>query len=185
MPSAVCAGVVASTLTPSPALALDQFGEAEIKNLRQAVAGDEQVLGLEIAMEDAPRVSGGKAAGDLHANLDRFASRERAAVEPLTQRGALEEFADDVRSAAVRANVEDSQNVRMVERGRRACLLFEAMKSVRVCGKRGGKNLDGDVASQPRVTGAIHLAHAPGAKEVDDFVRAEPGTRCERHRARL
>ncbi len=56
-------------------VALDEFGETEIQNLRQAVGGDEQVLGLEIAMEDAPRVSGRKAAGDLHANLDRLASR--------------------------------------------------------------------------------------------------------------
>ncbi len=85
----------------------------------------------------------------------------------------------------MRANVKDSQNVGMVEGGGRAGLLFEAMEAVRVCGKRGGQNLDGDVASQPRITGAIHLAHAPGAKEVDDFVRAEPGTRRERHRARL
>jgi hypothetical protein len=73
----------------------------------------------------------------------------------------------------------------MVEGSGRAGLLFEAMEAVRVRGKRRGKNLDGDFASQPGVPGAVHFAHAPGAKEVDDLVRAQSDTRRERHRARL
>ena len=36
-----------------------------------------------------------------------------------------------------------------------------------------GKHLDGDVAAEPRVVGAVDLAHAAGADGRDDLVRAE------------
>ena len=44
-------------------------------------------------------------------------------------------------------------------------------------GRAGGaraQNLDRYLAPEPRVSSAIHLAHASRAKERDDLVRAEP-----------
>ena len=38
------------------------------------------------------------------------------------------------------------------------------------------QHLDRDLASEPRVAGAIHLAHAAGAERGDDLVGAEAGT---------
>jgi hypothetical protein len=35
------------------------------------------------------------------------------------------------------------------------------------------QHLDGDVALQARVARAIHLAHAAGSQQADDFIRAE------------
>ena len=44
-----------------------------------------------------------------------------------------------------------------------------------------GEHLDRDVALQPGVARAIHLAHPAGADRGDHFVRTEPGAGREGH----
>ena len=61
----------------------------------------------------------------------------------------------------------------MGERGGCPGFLLEPMKAIdagRVCGRQ---DLDRDVTSQPRIAGAIHLAHPAGPHEAEDLVRAE------------
>jgi hypothetical protein len=38
--------------------------------------------------------------------------------------------------------------------------------------------LDGDFPAQPRVAGAIHLAHSAGTERAEDLVRAKPRSSC-------
>jgi hypothetical protein len=78
-------------------LALDQFREAEIENLDVAVARDEHVLRLRVAMDDAAIVRGRQAACDLPGVVDCLTRGQRApALQPRAQRRALEQFRDDV-----------------------------------------------------------------------------------------
>ena len=51
-----------------------------------------------------------------------------------------------------------------------------------VRGKRGGQDLDGNTTLQPRVAGAINLAHPAGAKSGDDLIRPEFGARSHARR---
>ena len=95
-----------------------ELGEAEVENLDAAVAGDEEVLGLQVAVDDALLVRRGQAAGDLDRVVDRLARGQRAARERVAQRLALEQLGDDVRHAGVGADVVDGQDVRVVERRR-------------------------------------------------------------------
>ena len=44
---------------------LRQLGQAEVEDLDAPVPGDEQVLGLQVAVDDALVVGGGEPAGDL------------------------------------------------------------------------------------------------------------------------
>ena len=44
--------------------------------------------------------------------------------------------------------------------------------------------LDRDVAAQPRVARAIHLTHAAGAEEADDFVGTQFRANRKRHERR-
>ena len=69
----------------------------------------------------------------------------------------------------------------MVQRSGSAGLLFEPLEPLGVGGECRGQNFDGDVAAEPRVAGAIDLAHAAGAKQADDFIRAEARSGSERH----
>ena len=56
-----------------------QLGQTEVEDLDAAVFGEEDVFGLEVAVDDALFVRGGEAAGDLQGILDRLAEG-RAAV---------------------------------------------------------------------------------------------------------
>ena len=51
-----------------------------------------------------------------------------------------------------------------------------------VPGHRVGEHFDRDLAIEPRIPGPVHLAHAAGAEQRDDFVRTETGTGRQRHR---
>jgi hypothetical protein len=59
------------------------------------------------------------------------------------------------------------------------------MEAVGVGGKRGGQDLDRNVATQARVTRAVDVAHAARANDRDDFIWAEPLAGEEGHRATL
>ena len=71
----------------------------------------------------------------------------------------------------------------MVERAARARLVLEAPQALGIARERGGQHLDRDVAAEPRVARAVHLAHPARTKRADDLIRAEAGSRDQRHHA--
>src|ERR1022692_719951 len=89
------------------------FRQSEIENLDPAVAGDQDIVGLEIAMYDASGVSGCQATSELDGDIQRFAQRELLPAQAF----AIYEFADDV----ALAHVVDGHDVRVIERGHGAC----------------------------------------------------------------
>ena len=160
---------------------LRKLRKPEVENLDAPVLRDEHVLRLEVPVDDPLVVRGGEAAGDLHAALDRLPRRQRAAFERLSQRFPFEEFRDDVRHAVGRADVVDDEDVGVIERRGRACFLLEAAEPISIRGEERRQDLDGDVASEARVTGAKYLAHAARADRRDDFERAQAGTGGQGH----
>ena len=79
----------------------DQFGDAEVENLDPPVGRDEQVVGLHIAVDDALVVRGRESRSHLARVVDGFARRQWAAVQPVAERFALEQFRHDVGRAAL------------------------------------------------------------------------------------
>jgi hypothetical protein len=77
------------------------------------------------------------------------------------------------------ADVEDGEQVGVAERARRAGLLLEALQALGIGGEGGRQDLDRHVAPQPRVVGAVHLAHPAGTQRRHDLVRADPRSRRE------
>src|SRR5690349_8674480 len=73
-----------------------------------------------------------------------------------------------------RLDLVDRDDVRVTERGRRARLLNETAAAPLVGHAIGRQHLDGDVTFEPRVAGAIHLAHATGPDQANELVRTEP-----------
>ncbi len=61
----------------------------------------------------------------------------------------------------------------MIQRGGGAGLLLEAAQAFGVARKSGRQHLDGHIASQSRIPGAIHLTHATGTEGRNDFIRPE------------
>ena len=79
-----------------------QLRETEVEDLDVAVGGDEEVFGLEVAVNDALFVGGRESVGDRDRILHRAAGRELAARERGPQRLALEQLLDDVRRSVPR-----------------------------------------------------------------------------------
>ena len=151
---------------------LRQFGEAEVENFYAAIFGDEQILGLEVAMDDAFFVGGGESVRDLHGVVESFAQGQRSAAQAVAQGLAFEQFGDDVGRAFVRADVEYGKDVGMIQGGGGQGLLLEAAQAVGVERERLRQDFDRNVALKARVAGAIDLAHASCAEQGNDFVGA-------------
>ena len=70
--------------------------QAEVDDARGAVAREHHVLGLDVAMDDAHRVRGRQAVGDLHREIEQALQRQRPARQLVAQRLAFEPLRDEV-----------------------------------------------------------------------------------------
>ena len=105
--------------------------QPEVEDLHPAVGGEEDVVGLEVAVDDPRPVRRRQAVGDGCADLRRLAPAERTTLEPLAQGLALEQLGDRVGDAILGAEIVDGEDVRMVEPGDRLGLALEAAR----CGR--------------------------------------------------
>jgi hypothetical protein len=78
-----------------------------------------------------------------------------------------------VNVAALLAHVVNGEDVRVRERGDGARFGFEPRAALGIGGDVGGQRLDRDLAAEPRVACAIHVAHTAGAERREDFVGTE------------
>ena len=151
---------------------LDELGQPEVEDLDEAVARDHQVLGLEVAVNDAGSVRLGRPSAICTAiSRRRFVGTGSPEATSSRRVFPLDELHRDVRDSVRLADVVDGQDVRMVERRGRARLLLEALTAAGVGGQGLGQHLDRDLAPEPRVPRPIHLAHAAGAERREDLVR--------------
>ena len=88
----------------------------------------------------------------------------RAPSEPrghaVAERLALQQLGDDVGRAVVLPGVVDGDDVGMVEDAGGPGLLLEAADAVRGRRRVGVEDLEGDLAGEAQVLGAVDLAHA-------------------------
>jgi hypothetical protein len=113
-------------------LALHQFREAEVENLEMPVFGDEEVLRLEVAMNDAFLVRRCQSMRDLNAVINRFANRDWTALQQLAQRAAFQQLGNQIRCAFEGSELVNGENVGMVEDCCCLRLLFESPQPVRI-----------------------------------------------------
>ena len=132
-------------------------------------------------MHDAGAVGLGEAVGGLRGDAEERLRRQRTVRENLPQRSALDELHRDELDAVRGTDVVDGDEVRVVQRRSRARLFLEALDPLGVRSDRRGQHLEGDVASEPCVTGAIDLAHPAGSESGDDLERSQARARRKRH----
>jgi hypothetical protein len=129
------------------------------RTLHAALVGDEQVLGLDVAMDDAFVVRGGQALGDLRAVVERARHAERPADQH-PRCVSLQQLEHDERDTTGRADIMDNEDVGMGQGGGRARFAFEPGEPRRVGGDRLGQHLDRNIATKLVVARAINLPHA-------------------------
>ena len=168
-----------------PLVGPHQLGEAEVEDLDAAVPGQEEILGLQIPVDDALLVRRRETMRHLARDVDGLADRQRACLQAVAQRLALEQLRDDVRSPVLVADVVDGEDVRVVERRGGLRLLREASQAVGIGRNAGGKDLDGHVAAEGRVAGAVDFAHSAGAEGGHNLAGSESRAGCQGHRRRV
>src|SRR5215210_7969868 len=114
--------------------------------------------------------------------LDSGARDQRTVAEQVPHRLTLEELADDIGSAFVRADVVEGKNVGMIQRGGRAGLLFEPAKPIGVSRERRRQYLDGDPPAKTAIVRKVDFAHATAAEQIQYLVWAEQCAGRQHHR---
>ena len=182
MPAAVpvCASVGdcdrSTDEVPAPRVARPGLGETEVQDLDLALGGDLHVGGLEVAVDDALLVGGLERLGDLGRDLQGLVDRELAPLQPLGEVLAFDELQRQEGRALGLLESVDRGDVRVVEGGEKLGLPLEPGQPLGILGDLARQDLDGHVAVEVRVGGAVDLAHAPGAQRRRDAIVRESST---------
>ncbi len=155
-----------------------QLGDAEVEQLDVvAIAGTvtkKDVLGLEVAVNNALGVTGGKRARALHQDGDRLADGDAFAPHARRQAFSVEEFHDDVleRDAIERrfAKVDDVDDVRVADVVDGLGFIEEALHDVGLASQLFVQDFDRHALADRRVHAEIHRAHPAFANLALDVV---------------
>ena len=148
----------------------DVFCEAEVEDFDAAIVGDHDVGGLEVAMDDAFFVRGGERVGESAGDVDDLCGGQAAGRDEAVEGLAFDEFHGEEMDAVGFFDREDGDDVGVIEGGDGAGFALKTGEAVGIARHIGRQNLEGDVAVEFGVGGAIDLAHAAGAEGADDAV---------------
>jgi len=149
------------------------LGEAEVDHLDVPGGGQHHVLRLEVAVDDALGVGLGEALHDLDRQLERPVGGERSPGEGGGEGLAAHQLHRDEGRPFGLVDLVDDGEGGMGERSRGAGLLPEPAREVRIR-HRVGEDLEGHLAPEACVPGAVDDAHAPPAQLLEDLVVAQP-----------
>jgi hypothetical protein len=150
-------------------------GEAEVEDADAAVVADHDVVGLEVAVDEADGVGGGEAVAGLGEHAEDLGAGPRLLVEPAAQRDAGDELHRDVDLAVGGgADVVDADDVGVREAGEGLGLAQQAALALGVAGAVA-QDLDRDLAIEGLVEGGVDDAHAAAAELAQDGVAADAG----------
>jgi len=90
-----------------------------------AAFGDEDVGGLDVAMNDALGVSGFESVGNFDGVIQNLAGKQRLFVDEMFESVAIEKLHGDEGTALVFANFIDGANVGVIEGGSGVGFAFE------------------------------------------------------------
>ena len=156
----------------------DGLGDAEVGH-EDVPAGEQDVLGLDVAVDNAVRVRGIERAQQFARDAQRVLDRELAFPgNAVPQRLPLDVGHDEVEHFATAdrdlAAVVHREDVRMLQPGRNGDFAEEALAA-----DGGGhlrpEHLDGDLTSVLQVIGEIDNGHAPAPELAHEAVLAGQG----------
>ena len=151
-----------------------ELGDAEVEDLGVALGGDQHVVGLEVAVDDADRVRRGERRQHLGHDLDQAAERDRAGPHDLGEGVALDVLHHDERPAVGELReVEHAGDVLVAHQVDRAGLGEEPLEQLGAARARVQQDLDRDPAADRRVHREVDPAHAALAEQARDAVAAD------------
>ena len=145
-----------------------------------ACRGEHHVRGFDVAMHHAGPMRRVERAPDCDGALQRLIDRQRPALQAFCQRLPVDELHHEIVDGAFSADVEERADVRMTQLRHDTRFAFEAAPAIGIARQVFAQRLDRDDAFQPRVAGAVHLAHTATAEQRKNFVsaKASAGRKC-------
>ena len=151
-------------------LTRQKLRETEVENLHEPGRLDDDVGGLEVAMDDAGRVRGGDARGDLPGDAEELARIELTAPQPLRERLSLAVLHHDERLATGRlADLVDGGDVLVADPCGGARLPQKPAATFFRQDVVGIENLDRHLASESLIPGQVNGAHPAFAEDPGDL----------------
>ena len=146
--------------------ALRQAEVGQVAVLAPVLAVEQDVAGLDVAMDEAAAVGGVQRIGDLGGDRDRPGRVERAlAAQQRLQVAAADVAHGDEQAPVALARLVDRYDVRVVQAGGEARLAQQ-----RLTGRAGREQLERDRPSEPHVQRPVDLAHSAASKQRLDAV---------------
>ena len=109
---------------------------------------------------------------ELGGDLKGLLQPRPSALQQVSKGRAFDDFHHDVELAVALADVVDRDDARMIQRGQRSGFLLETPDGGGAGGGFDAQDLEGDVATELRVSCAIDLPHPAGSKQSDNLVWA-------------
>ncbi|CAI9419720.1 hypothetical protein HIDPHFAB_03834 [Nocardioides sp. T2.26MG-1] len=139
----------------------DRAGQPEVGHLDPAVLGDEHVLGLDVAVDDAGPVGRGQGGQHRLDQRERPRRRHRALLaDQVAQGDAVDQLHREEHRALVVALVVDRHHVRVRQPGGRPRLAHEAGRELGVVAEARVHDLHRDRAVEADVGGLVDTGHA-------------------------
>jgi hypothetical protein len=140
------------------------FGEAEIEDFGVAAFGDEDVGGLDVAVDDAFGVGGIESFGDLNGNVEETLEFNWLAIDDVLEGGSIEEFHGDEGATVFFADVVDGANVWMVEGGGGLRFTLKTNERLAILGDLVREKFEGHEAVQTGILGLVNDTHTAPAE---------------------
>src|SRR6516165_10520774 len=132
--------------------------------------GDEQICGLDVAVNDAFRMRSVKRIGNLDRELQQKIGLKGLTTDAVLERDAFEVLHDDEGLAVLLVDFVNGANVRVVQGGGGSRLALKALQRLRVAGDIFREEFEGDEAAELDVFGFVNHTHATAAELVDNAV---------------
>src|SRR5205085_11397787 len=144
--------------------------QSKVENLRVTASGDEDVRGLDVAMDDSRGVRRIQGIGDFGSKRNQCSGFQRTAGDAVLQCGSVEELHRDEGQFAVPSNLINSTYIRVVERRCRAGFTAEAFEGLRIPGQFFGQEYQCYKAAQVEIFRLVDHAHPATAQLSQDTV---------------
>ena len=154
------------------ALLVDDLRDAEVGELDEPVVADHDVLGLDVAMDDAELVRVLERARHLAGDhLRDLGERQRRVGEEVLERAAVDELGDDVALGRVGPRViENLEDVLVAQLGDGVRLALQPRARLCLAGEVRVQHLDRDLAIERRVGRFVDHRHAALAHFLEQAV---------------
>ena len=131
---------------------------------------EENIRGLDIAVNDSLPVRSVQRSGHLNPDLQQFVQRDSSLRDAVLQRLAFQKFHYQEMLALVFINVVNDANIWMVQCGGRACFPTEALDGMGIARSIVRQEFQRDQAAEFCVFGGVHHAHSAAAELFHDAV---------------